>query len=171
MTKQTLPSPRDILGPDGIHAIGLFIVTWNQMETLMTLDVSVLFRLSLPEAAAVMGGFSIEQKIATLAEALKRALLLPTLPEAKEWQDLPSKIRALNNTRTHVAHGQWLIAESGKATAAKNLMAAKWMGVEEVKSQQADLDKIVTTLSLIFWKLNEIASTHKSMTQPAAQPI
>jgi hypothetical protein len=45
------------------------------------------------------------------------------------------------------------------------------MGVEEVKSQQAELDKMVTTLSLIFWKLNEIASTHKSMTQPPAQPI
>jgi len=49
MTKQALPSPRDILGPGGIHVIGLFIVTWNQMETLMTLDVSVLFRLSLPD--------------------------------------------------------------------------------------------------------------------------
>src|ERR1700722_3170598 len=130
MTSPKSPRLRDVIGEEGIYTIGLFIVSWNQMELWMTLLVLTIFQLSAAEASAVMGGFAIAQKIATLEEAIKR---LSELPIYSTCSGVPNRIRRLIEFRNTVAHGQWTIKESGGADERLKLLSIAKIDVNNIK--------------------------------------
>lgn len=139
------------LSTDELATVGLFIVVWNQTESLLKITVATLLRLDAFTMEAIMGGHLLKPKIDVFLASCKLHVNDPLL--IQEAEAASKKLLGLVETRNQVAHAHWTENLDLSKLEGRKTITSKPITTDDLHQKLNNLCSLSRTFADLNWRI------------------